>query len=504
MRMQRPGFASSCLWVIAASVTFTLPAAAQPAPPPPPVLPSPEGPPQPAPLPDETPDPLAESLKPVPGGLTLAAAASRAVGTSPAVALQRAELEAAAGAVDEALVRYFPIVTLGASYTRVSPVENNLDIGPLAAQFGVDVDFPIVVNNYVFSAGLLVPITDYFFRLPQADASARAARDAEELDRRAAELEAAANAQLAVLEWVRAHGHTAVVAMDIEQSAAHVRDAEAAIGVGNVSQADVLELEAQLAQAEHLHRAALAFEKVAEQNVRTILHLGPEERLAIGVDVLSEPPPAETRDLAALQRLGLEQRLELDALDAHERALDDADDVARAGYYPRIDGFADLVYANPNPRVFQSGNTWDLTWDVGVRFTWVVNDTFATIGTTRTTAARVDAVRAQQQQARDAIVAAVTQAHYEGVRAASAIVAAERRENALEKTLEARREQLRVGRIIGSDLIDAETAVTRARLQRIDAHIDALAAQVRLDYATGSTPRAGGVSAASPPATTDR
>jgi hypothetical protein len=41
--------------------------------------------------------------------------------------------------------------------------------------------------------------------------------------------------------------------------------------------------------------------------------------------------------------------------------------VARAGYYPRLDVFADAIYANPNPRVFLPESKFRATWDVGCR-----------------------------------------------------------------------------------------------------------------------------------------
>jgi outer membrane protein TolC len=111
-------------------------------------------------------------------------------------------------------------------------------------------------------------------------------------------------------------------------------------------------------------------------------------------------------------------------------------------------------------------------------------------------------VREQAGELRDAIDSAVTAAHFEDVRARSAILAADRREKALARTLEARREQLRVGRITATDVVTTQTQLTLARLQRINAYIDVLAADIQIDYATGSLPRPGVTGSAA--TTTDR
>ena len=75
-------------------------------------------------------------------------------------------------------------------------------------------------------------------------------------------------------------------------------------------------------------------------------------------------------------------------------------------------------------------------------------------------------------------------------KAAASIEAAERGLASAEEALRVRRELFRNGKATSVDLVDAETAVTRARLQRIDAHVGLLVAQTRLDHATGRDVRA--------------
>ena len=140
----------------------------------------------------------------------------------------------------------------------------------------------------------------------------------------------------------------------------------------------------------------------------------------------------------------------------------------------------------PNPRIFTQSSELDLTWDVGLRLTWVINDTFSTAGATRSTRSRIDATKQQSNVLRDAIRLEVSRAYFDGTRARSAIIAADRSEIALEAALEAWLERYKAGKATSTDIVDAETELTRARLERINAHIDVLVAKVRLDYAIGA------------------
>src|SRR5258708_25542858 len=65
-----------------------------------------------------------------PGGLTAGAVASRAEASSFDVKARSEDLQAAAAGVDQALVGYFPRLSLTGRYTRLSPVDA-LSLGSL-------------------------------------------------------------------------------------------------------------------------------------------------------------------------------------------------------------------------------------------------------------------------------------------------------------------------------------------------------------------------------------
>jgi outer membrane protein TolC len=431
-------------------------------------------------------DPLADALRPTPGGLDPGKVAQLAVRSSHSVATKQAELRSAAAKVDQAFVAYFPIVSTSFSYTRLSPVNNALDFGVTIPGMDTSFSFPVILDNYSFDAQLAVPFSDYLLRLTQAYAAASAGEEAKRLESRAVALQTAADAQVAFLNWIRAKGNRAVAELAVEQTRGHLKDAKVTVEAQLLSRADYLRLVSQLAQAEQLAAAMKNFEAVAEAQVHLAVHLDPDKPLTMGIDVLNAPGGLDRRALPELQQLALVQRVELKALDAGKRAAEQAEWLAFAGYFPRLDGFANFTYANPNQRVFASEAKWDPTWALGLRLSWTVNDTFSTIGKQAEAAGAVQALEEQNQGLRDGIVLAVTAAYQDLRTARSAITAAERSEEAATEALRVRRDVFLAGRATSTDLIDAETELTRARLGRVNAHVDVLVAEAKLGYAIGA------------------
>ncbi|WP_437993759.1 TolC family protein [Sorangium sp. So ce145] len=523
------------------------PAAPQPVTPPPAPVPPAAGQPQPtgAPVPAAQPaapkaDPLATALAPQPGGLTPDDVAKAALRTRASLRAKQADLRAAAAKVDQAMVNFFPRLTLTATYTRLSEVETPA-LGAGAPAFSVvdaegepvfdaaglprftpgrlstapcpgaadsqcivdantdpasrvfvelarspGLSLPSSVNSYSLTASLAVPISDYVFRISQGYAAASHAESAKKLELQAETLQAAADAKIAFFNWVRVKGQVVVAGEAVSQARAHVEDARRTFEVGLLSRADVLRLEAQVAGAEQVLNEAQAALLVADDQIRIALGAAPDRPLTLGIDVMGSAPakpPAEA--LPALVQEALQKRLEIRALDETQYSLEKAEAVTRAGYFPRLDGFADLTYANPNQRVFGAQDRFDATWSAGVRATWVVNDIFATAGASAEANARTTQIAEQKAALRDALRLEVVSAYSELNKAASSIESAERQLAAAAESMRVRSELFRAGRATSVDVVDAEGEVTRARLQQLNARVGALVAKTRLDHVVG-------------------
>ena len=550
------GLATGLVWALFASSAAAQPAPAKAPTPAPAALPAPAQPataapaaaPQPAadapkpaadapkPATPSKPDPIATALAKEPGGLTLDEVAKLALKTKPSLRAKQAELKQAAAKVDQALVNYFPRISVAASYTRLSEVDTSLKIKPdannqvpgivstmvdattgygavitkpcdppyqsqtclvsvnpknptttspvVAAPFSLS--FPLVLDVYSFTAQIAVPVSDYLLRITQGHAAAKHGEKGKQIELDALTLTEAADAKVAYLNWVRAKGAVIVAKEAVATATAHGEDVKRLKVVGYASDADLLRVQAQIATAEQTQVQLEAFEQIAEEQVRIGLGLPKDKPLSIGVDVFGVSPPASLPQLTAAQDQALQRRLEIRSLDETELSLKEVENVTRAGLYPRVDAYADLNVGNPNQRYTFAGAVTNTTWDAGVRASWTFNDTFTAIGASAEAKARVTQIAEQKQQLRDGLKMEVVAAWAEIKKAGASIDAASRGLTASEESLRVRRELFMQGKATNVEMLDAETELTRARLIKLDAQVGLLVAQIKYDHAIGN------------------
>jgi outer membrane protein TolC len=433
------------------------------------------------------------------GGLTADQAAARATATSHALAARRADVLAAAAAVDEALIGYAPRPSLTARYSRVSDTGGG-GVGTLVAAPGapegpiapgtqlvnVPLSFEQQLNNYTFMASLSVPLSDYVLRIPNAHGAAKAGERAAELKLVAEQRNAAVDARLAYYGLVRARLSAIVAKQTVAAAKAHVADANNALEVGNATPADVLAAESQLAQAQLLAKRTRELAKVSQARLRTLMHKKGKRRLALGEDVRGALPQLDLPEADdELHEEGVSRRVELKAMSAHLEALDEQLSLARAGYYPRLDGFGSVTYANPNQRVFPQDGAFHSSWEVGLQLSFTVNEIPETAVDVRKLEAQVAEVRAERELLADNIKDEITGARSALDEAEVAVVVGKRRLGAAEEAYRVRHVLFREGQATMTELIDADTNLTQARLDVLNALVDVRVARARLLHALG-------------------
>jgi outer membrane protein TolC len=254
----------------------------------------------------------------------------------------------------------------------------------------------------------------------------------------------------------------------------------------------VVRVQSQLASAELLALRADDFAAVTEDQVRTALHVPLGTPISIGDDVRAELPPLAPADgFAGLYAEAVLHRPEMLALAETIGALRGQVAVARAAAYPRVNAFADLLTENPNPRIFPPTPVFSTTWDVGVGLIWSPNDLANGLAAGHGAQARVAQAEAQRGAIRDQLRGEVMQA-FEGMREAEAAL------HTTATGLSAAEESYRVrhvlflnGRATSVELTDAETDLTRSRLDALNARVDLRIARARLEHATGRDAREG-------------
>jgi outer membrane protein TolC len=251
----------------------------------------------------------------------------------------------------------------------------------------------------------------------------------------------------------------------------------------------VLRLESQVARSELYLVSARSLAAVAEEQVRAALHDASERALAIAEDV-REPSAdrsaqGQVAHLPELVRQAYQHRPELKVLSDNAAALSLRARIERAGYAPRLDALGATTYANPNPRVFPPREEFQGTWQAGVRLSWNITDIPSARLRARAGEARSAAALSERSAVMDRIRVEVRSAAQAADDSRVALETTQRSQDAAEESYRVRRLSYQNGRATNVELLDAETDLTRARLERLNAEVDARVAQVRLDYAVG-------------------
>jgi outer membrane protein TolC len=127
-----------------------------------------------------------------------------------------------------------------------------------------------------------------------------------------------------------------------------------------------------------------------------------------------------------------------------------------------------------------------------VVLSWTPTDIPGARANVRTQEAQEAQILAQREALLDGLRLEVTQAYQAQLEAQVALDTTLQGLRAAEEGTRARRDLFRNGKATLVEVNDAETELTRAQLEVVNAHIDARIARVRLDHAVGRD--AGGVS----------
>jgi len=422
------------------------------------------------------------------GGLTAQDAGRRAAQTSVQASVEREKVLSAKNERSKVIWNALPKLTLSGTYTRFSPPPPIVFPDPTGMGSTEIPSAPL--NAYVLSASLNVPFTEYFLRMVQALHGAGDNEDAAALTEQATRAAAAAGAKLAYYDWVRARLQRVLTEQALDQAKGQRVRVEALHSAGRAAEADLQQALAFQADAALTVSQADTLQAIAEQRLRTAVHAPAEEQLRVGENVLAPFSGAEEgRSLDELYREAESQRLELKAFDKGSSALERLHAIEKTRLLPRLEGFGNYAYANPNPRAFPQTNHWDDYWQLGMSLTWSPSD----IGTGLTGAESARSQREQLLSQRTLAVEGmrldIASAYHALAQARVNVGTAEQGERAAVAALDARTRLEEQGLATTLELMQAQTAQVQARLNLIDAHIALRVARVQLDHALGRDER---------------
>jgi outer membrane protein TolC len=411
-------------------------------------------------------------------GLTPDEAARRTVKNSAALEAKQRALEGVDAQASQTMWAFSPKAKLGASYTRLSPVSLAIVPG--------EPPFVLPENSYSFDASLSVPLSDYVLRLSHAQAGVDRARETAVFDRGATYASVDRDARVYYYNWVRSQAQEIIAAQNLEQASGHLKDAQNAFQAGLLSKAEVLSAEVAKKNAELLVERSRNNTELARLSLEVYMGDVPGQKYEIGEDVFAPNPALQSLpESAAAVREAERQRMEFKSLLAAERAYRERASLERVADYPRLDGVAGLTYANPNQRYFIPDDKFHTSWQAGVALTWTPTDIGGAEAARDVALARAAELAAQKRMVHDALRLEVDQALKAAREARFTIDVAGEALAASEESYRVRRELFRAGRATSVELTDAETELTRTRLQLADAHVNARVALVQLNHALG-------------------
>lgn len=391
---------------------------------------------------------------------------------SPDARIAQQRIAAARAGIDQANAAVWPKLQFQSSYAWTD--------NPMMA-------FGAILNQRSFSPGLdfnNVPATDNLnvrgvLTAPlYAGGQIRAGRVAARANSQAATLEADAVRNAITFEVARAF-HSVLKTRDFiraaeaavsafEQNAALARKRNAG---GTLLKADLLDVEVRLAQArEDLVRARNA-QALAERALRGLLGLE-----------TGEMSVADTTPEVAVPAPGLipVNRPELLALQARERAAEAAVQGAKSGYRPKLSAFGNVDY----DKGWETGGD-GTSYAAGALLQWNLWDGQLTRAQVSEARANLEAAQEQTRKLRLAVDLEVEQARLNLDEANNRLAVTESAIAQADESVQLTRARFEQGLALSTQLIDAETALTSARVRRAEAEADRRIAVAALRRALG-------------------
>lgn len=239
---------------------------------------------------------------------------------------------------------------------------------------------------------------------------------------------------------------------------------------GTLVKAELLDVQVRLAQArENLVRARNAHE-LSRRVLANLLGVTQEAIQVADTAPQIAEPPADAQP----------ERPELQALQHRVAAAEAAVQAARAGHLPRVALFGSGQYDYG----FETEGD-GASWSAGAMIQWDLWDGFLTRGRVQQAHAALEAAREQLRQLRQAIDLEIARARLQLREARERVAVTSAALTQAEQSVQLTRARFEQGLALATQLIDAETALTAARVTLAEARTDAQIAVAALRHALG-------------------
>jgi len=425
-------------------------------------------------------------LGPTSEGLTADQVAVLAVTNAPQAEQAAAAEARAEAAYREVRVGLYPQLGLSASYTRLSHV----DLPPFDIGGGTVIDnpFPQILNAYLLRASLSIPVTEIFLTTLPAMRAAERGQEAARFQTETQHRQLAIQGREAFYQLIQARARVIVAQDSVRLLESLFATTEAMVERGVVAALELSEVRARLSSVRVVLLVAEGDAAIAEVALVQRIGGAPGDRVLIGESVFEDsvalPPPLD----GARVTVALDARPEAQALRLLVEVRRAEARTTLGAQAPQLAVVGTIDYANPNQRIFPQTAEFRATWSLGVNLSWSPN----AFAAARHRAAGINATVAEAEAQLRGLERAVTIEVYQAdaaVRAAAASMqSAQDAVDAAREAYESRVLRFQAGAATSNEVLDSETAVRRAQVDLVDAHLGYRLARARLDYALGLTP----------------
>ncbi|MDQ6831719.1 MAG: TolC family protein [Gemmatimonadota bacterium] len=345
-------------------------------------------------------------------------------------------------------------------------------------------NFPTnIINRLYTRASLVVPLTDYALRLRPLQAAGACTVDAARRSEETTALAIESATRTAYYEWIKAALRSSFADQLQHRASAHLAVALSARRAGTTLDADVLRLRADSAAAAAEIARAVGDVEIATATLQLLTH-DPAGTI-YEPSSPAEESGASDESLTALLAEAQRRRPEPRELEATAAALSKQSRAERGGTYPQLEGFVEIVSANPHPDLVSITNNRYNTWEFGLRAVWSTTNLRAGSATARAYGARAAGAKEEAAVMRDSLRAEVVRA-YSQLKQTRAVVGALRAaKDASAEALYVRAAQSRRGDVTPAQLADTEVEAARSVVELQTAWADVRIAEARLARAVG-------------------
>jgi outer membrane protein TolC len=431
-------------------------------------------------------DLIGQALQGAPGGLTAEEVVAGALETSPRLKTAGMQSDKAAQNQFRASLAFAPRLDMRAQYTKLSEINLPTISIPGAPAGAGSFKFNQVLDQYMVTGAVTLPITELFLVVLPTYTGAKRAAEVAEQQKQAVKLQVSYEARVAFYDYVRTQGRVVVLQDAARLLEAHVHDLENLVKAGVATETDLLRAQAELGNTKAAIIQLGGAGDVAALQLSQLVGSTIDPARGIGEPMVAREVEA-TPQLESVLGKAQTQRPELLALRTLVGARESFADARRGAQWPQLRGTANVYYANPNPRYFPQQDKFHTTWDMGLALSWSPND--YAYARTQASDAEVDVaiVREDLRAMEDGVEleAAGAVSSHKGAREIMganilSVDAAKRR-------YEDQRSLMLAGAATPNDVLEAENLLRRAELLWIEAFIQVRMAHAALLKAQGET-----------------